>query len=136
MVMKLKKGKIAIGFSGGKESIRLVKMLKNENPILLTYLPNDDTRGLRALFRYFAKNEGLEIHIIYGKENDFKEDFYHDERGIVHNYRNPLLEIAKELGIEILYMGRRQSDFHVLKNVHKPNIEIKGMKIEFPLWER
>ena len=126
--------KVAIGFSGGKESIKLVRQLKHKNPILLTYLPNDDTRGLRALFRYFAKNEKLKIHIIYGKKKEFNETIIHDDDGQVVDYNNPLLKKAKSLGIQIFFMGRRKIDFPSLKEINKPNITINRIKMEFPLW--
>jgi len=134
----------AIAFSGGKESMKLVKLLKSKKPrpILVTYLPEGDTAGLVPLYEYFAKKEGFKILFHFGKADGLDEVWTYTTDGVVTDYTNELMEFCRKNKIHVLYLGRKESDFHGKRTI----IEIKRLKypknlkvnprVVFPLWEK
>lgn len=135
----------AIAFSGGKDSMKMIQILKDKKPrpILVTYLPDNDTAGLRPLFEYFSDTEGWHHEFLFGKEEGHFEHWTLEPNGdvwlAVGYSSNILSRVRKNLSqIKVYYVGRKKVDLYdrglVPRNV---DIEIKFRtrpKVVFPVW--
>lgn len=135
----------AIAFSGGKESMKIVKIFKDKRPrpILATYLSKGDTEGLKPIFQYFAKQEGFEIKFLIGEEDGHQEiwtleDLF-DGKFYATSYSSNILKRVRKLrGIKVLYVGRKKVDLYDRGLVSKEKDIILSFKtkpkVVFPLW--
>lgn len=138
----------AIAFSGGKEAMKLVKILKDKKPrpILITYLPEGDTQGLKPLFQYFADTEGFKIYFLSGKE-DGQLEIWNIEKSLYENayyavgYNSNILKlIRQELPfIKVIYHGRKKRDLYDRGLIEDGKDLFRNFKtsprIVFPLWD-
>jgi len=130
--------RIAIAFGGGKESLQLVEMLSDKNPLLITCFDSEDERKYKDRLQEMADSANLKIIFIRG--DGFKENWEWDTGTDEIKYDNTILKHYRNNGEEkpfdILYVGRRAKD--ILKRCGVPlkdlpkQLNIEGVR--FPLW--
>lgn len=140
--------KYAIAFSGGTESLGLVRLFRKYKPILLCFV-HKGMESMEPLIRWFARSEGLEIHVIKDLSVEGYSDNFHlrpvnKTTWRVISYESPLLELAKQLGVDVLITGRKHTDFTVRQKliaegqrIRRPRrLVVDGVQLRFPFWRR
>jgi hypothetical protein len=134
---------IGLEFSGESDSLTILKWLKDkgETPLLLVFIHKGAESAIPQLMKLATEYECPIVFKIDLDVTQYKQEIEAIEYPVktqptVIGCSSPLIDVAHENGISVLYHGRRRSDNHSLKTFFMPRkqIKLKNLVVKFPLW--